>query len=168
MQYVLLEGEANNPVAKERTSYSVSTINDAGIQTEELAHVNANWFKELAKESIDNLFLKYNDRIEAIIANNDAMAIGAIEALQKYGYNTGDKSKYISVVGIDAIPEARALVDKGIMSGTVIQDSRLLAEGLFKVGMNLVNNENPIKNTDYSVVNGLIEVPVKYEKYETS
>ena len=35
------------------------------------------------------------------------MAIGAIETLQRYGYNTGDKSKYVSVVGIDGISEAK-------------------------------------------------------------
>jgi ABC-type sugar transport system, periplasmic component len=93
------------------------------------------------------------------------MAIGAIKALQKYGYNTGDKSKYVSVVGIDAIPEARDLVDKGIMTGTVIQDSESLAEGLYKVGVNLVNGEDPIANTNYKVVNGLIEIPVKYQQY---
>ena len=39
--------------------------------------VNADWSKELAKNSIKSLFLKYDGRIEAIIANNDAMAIGA-------------------------------------------------------------------------------------------
>ena len=50
------------------------------------------------------------------------MAIGAIEALQKYGYNKGDKSKYIPVVGIDGIPEAKDLINKGFMTGTVIQD----------------------------------------------
>jgi methyl-galactoside transport system substrate-binding protein len=165
LQYILLKGEAGNSVADERTSYSLSTINDAGIKTENLANINANWFEGLAKDAINNLFLKYDGRIEAIIANNDAMAIGAIKALQRYGYNTGDKSKYIAVVGIDAIPEARDLVDKGIMMGTVIQDSGLLAEGLYKVGLNLVNEEEPIANTNYKIVDGLIEIPMKYQQY---
>lgn len=165
LQYILLKGEAGNPVAEERTNYSLSTISDGGIKTQELANINANWFKGLAKDAVNNLLLRYDGRIEAIIANNDAMAIGASEALQKYGYNTGDKSKYISVVGIDAIPEARDLVDKGIMTGTVIQDPKLLAEGLYKVGVNLVNEEEPIANTNYKIVDGLIEIPVKYQQY---
>lgn len=165
LQYILLKGEAGNPVAEERTSYLLSTINDAGIKTEELANINANWFEGLAKDSVENLLLRYDGRIEAIIANNDAMAIGAIEALQKYGYTTGDKLKYVSVVGIDAIPKARDLVDKGIMTGTVIQDSEVLAEGLYKVGMNLVNGEEPIANTNYKIVDGLIEIPMKYQQY---
>ena len=166
LQYVMLEGPANNPISNERKKYSVSTINNVGIKTEELENSNANWSKELAKDAINNLFLRYDGRIEEIIANNDAMAIGSIEALQRYGYNTGDKSKYVSVVGIDGISEARDLVDKGIMTGTVIQDSKLLAEGLYNVGMNVVNKEDPIANTNYTVVDGLIEIPMKYEKYE--
>ena len=36
LQYILLKGEADNPVADERTKYSLSTINNAGIKTEEL------------------------------------------------------------------------------------------------------------------------------------
>jgi len=166
LQYVLLEGPANNPVSNERKKYSISTINNAGIKTEELERVNANWSKQLAKDVINNLFLRYNGGIEAIIANNDAMAIGAIEAFQRYGYNTGDKSKYVSVVGIDGISEVKNLVDKGIMLGTVIQDSKLLAEGFYNVGINLVNKEEPLANTNYTVVDGLIEIPLKYEKYE--
>ncbi|NSB25564.1 ABC-type sugar transport system substrate-binding protein [Clostridium saccharoperbutylacetonicum] len=165
MQYVLLQGEIDNPVAIDRTNYVISTINNSGISTQQLALINANWFKELARDSIESLFLRYNDRIEAIISNNDAMAIGAIEALQKYGFNTGDESKNIAVVGIDAIPEARDLIDKGFMTGTVIQDPKVLAEVFYNVGMNLVNNLNPIENTNYKIINGEIIVPFPYEEY---
>ena len=88
---------------------------------------------------MESLFLRYGGKIEAIISNNDAMAIGAIKALQKYGYNKGDKSKYIPVVGIDGIPEAKDLINKGIMTGTVSQDPNETAEALYTVGMNLVS-----------------------------
>ncbi|WP_459476490.1 galactose ABC transporter substrate-binding protein [Clostridium saccharoperbutylacetonicum] len=165
LQYVLLQGEIDNPVAIDRTNYVISTINNSGISTQQLALINANWFKELARDSIESLFLRYNDKIEAIISNNDAMAIGAIEALQKYGYNTGDESKNIAVVGIDAIPEARDLIYKGFMTSTVIQDSKVLAEVFYNVGMNLVRNLNPIENTNYKIINGEIIVPFPYEEY---
>lgn len=165
LQYVLLRGETNNPVAIDRTKYVISSLNDSGIQTQELALVNANWLKELAKGAIDNLFLRYGGKVESIISNNDAMAIGAIEALQKYGYNKGDKTKNIAVVGIDAIPEARELVDKGLMTGTVIQDPRTLAEVFYNVGMNLVNNLEPTENTDYEIVNEQIIIPFEYRPY---
>ena len=93
------------------------------------------------------------------------MAIGAIEALQKYGYNTGDKSRNIAVVGIDGLQEAIDLIDKGSMSGTVIQDSNVLAEVLYNVGMNLYNNLNPIENTNYQIENREIIIPYPYDAY---
>lgn len=165
LQYVLLKGPTNDPQVVDRSKYSISTINDSGIKTEELIVINAGWDKDLAKDSIESLFLKYSDQIEAIISNNDAMAIGAIEALQKYGYNTGDKLRNIAVVGIDGLQEAIDLIDKGFMSGTVIQDPNILAEVLYTVGMNLYNNLNPIENTNYKIEDGEIIIPYPYDVY---
>jgi len=88
LQYVMLTGPSNDTATVARTKYSVSTINSAGIKTEQLASQACNWNKEIAKNAMESLFLRYDGRIEAIIANSDPMAIGAIEALQKYGYNT--------------------------------------------------------------------------------
>jgi len=165
LQYVLLQGPPDDPQVIDRTKYAISTINDSGIKTQELALINGSWLKESAKNSIDSLFLKYSGNIEAIIANNDAMAIGAIEALQKYGYNTGDKSKNIPVVGIDGLPEAIDLIDKGSMTGTVIQDPNVEAELIYTIGMNLFNNLDPIENTNYKIVDGEIIMPFPYNVY---
>jgi methyl-galactoside transport system substrate-binding protein len=165
LQYILLEGPPDDPQAIDRTQYAISTINDSGIKTQELALIKANWSKDLAKDAIDSLFLKYNGQVEAIIANNDAMAIGAIEALQRYGYNSGDKSKNIPVVGIDGLPEAIDLIDKGFMAGTVTQDQNVAAELLYTVGMNLFNNLSPIANTNYKIIDGEIIIPYPYDVY---
>jgi methyl-galactoside transport system substrate-binding protein len=161
----LLKGPINDPQVTDRTQYAISTINEAGIKTQELAMVSANWLKDLAKSSIDSLFLKLYGNIEAIISNNDAMAIGAIESLQNYGYNKGDKSKDIAIVGIDGLPEAKDLIDKGYMTGTVIQDPKVEAEFLYNVGMNLINNLNPTENTDYKSVDGDVIIPFPYDTY---
>lgn len=165
LQYVLLQGKVNNPIAIDRTKYVISSINDSGINTEQLALVNADWSEELAQSSIESLFLRYNDSIEAIIANNDSMAIGAVKALQKYGYNKGDKSKNIAVVSIDGIPEAKDLIDKGFMTGTIIHDPKIFAEQLYTIGMNLIKNLSPIENTDNKLVDGIIIIPFPYEAY---
>ncbi|EKQ53053.1 MULTISPECIES: galactose ABC transporter substrate-binding protein [unclassified Clostridium] len=150
LQYILLHGETFNPTAIARTKYSIQTINSAGIKTELLALRYCNWDRECARTNTESLLLKYGNKIEAIISNNDAMAIGAIEALQKQGYFKGDKSTYIPVVGIDAIPEARELIKKGFMTGTVIQDPRQAAEAIYTVGMNMVNGNYPLAGTKYT------------------
>lgn len=93
------------------------------------------------------------------------MAIDAIEALQKYGYNIGDKSKNIPVVGIDIIPEAQELIQKGFMTGTVIQDTNVLAEALYTVGMNLVYGRDPIEGTNYKFDDTGVTILIPYQEY---
>lgn len=92
-------------------------------------------------------------------------AIGAIDALQKYGYNKEDKSKFIPVFGINAIQEAKDLVDKGIMAGTVTQDPNFIAEAFYLIGLNIINNANPVENTDYTYSDGRIIIPVPHSGY---
>ncbi|HEY5524779.1 MAG TPA: galactose ABC transporter substrate-binding protein [Clostridium sp.] len=164
LQYIMISGESNHAIAQERTQYSIEAINDAGIKTEQLALQFAKWDRELAKESISSLFLKYNGSIEAIIANNDNMAIGVVEALQAYGYNKGDKSKNILVVGFDGLQEAKDLIDKGMMTGTITQDPTTVSEALYTIGMNLVNNVDPLKNTNYKL--GKSGIVVEFPHYE--
>lgn len=63
------------------------------------------------------------DKIEAVLCNNDDMALGAIEALKAEGYNSGDASKYIPVVGVDATAPALEAMKEGSLLGTVLNDA---------------------------------------------
>jgi methyl-galactoside transport system substrate-binding protein len=165
LQYFMLKGPTNSTVTTARSLYSISTINNAGIKTQEILSKFCFWEEKCAEDTTESLFLRYGDKIEVIIANNDAMAIGAIKALQKYGYNKGEKSKYIPVFGIDGIPEAIDLINKGIMAGTVIQDPNETAEALYKVGMNLANNKNPLENTNYEFDETGVTIDMPYHEY---
>lgn len=165
LQYVLLQGKVNSTIATERTESVISTINNLGIKTDQLAISNSNWSRELAKNAITSLFLKYNGKIEAIIANNNAMAMGAVEALQNYEYNKGDKNKQIGVFGIDGLPEAIDLIDKDSMTSTVITDTRPFTEGIYNIALNLINVLNLIENTNYKIINGEIIIPLVYRQY---
>jgi methyl-galactoside transport system substrate-binding protein len=165
MQYVMLQGERYNKVPIDRTKYSVLTIEQAGIKTEQLALIIAEWNKELAKNAIESLFLKYGDKIEVIIANDDSMAIGAIEALQVFGYNKGDKTRVIPVVGIDAVPETTELIAKGIMLGSIPQDFSEMAEAIYTTGMNLINNKSAIEGTEYKFDDTGVAIRFPYKDY---
>ncbi|MDS0527162.1 substrate-binding domain-containing protein [Clostridium sp. SHJSY1] len=165
LQYFLLQGNLGNEVAIGRSTGSISALTSSRINTERLEIVNALWSEDTAKSSIENLFLKYGNKIEAIISNNDSMAIGAVKAIQKYGYNTGDKSKYIPIIGIDGLPEAKYLIDQGYMTGTVIQPTKIFATQIYLVGINLSNNLSPIKNTNYQSMDGQIITPFPIEVY---
>lgn len=164
MQYIMLMGERNNIEAIERTRYSVLTINNAGIRTEELALRVGDWDRNTARSMVEPLYLQYGKNIEAIISNNDEMAIGAIEALQKYGYNKGDNTKTIPVVGVDGIPEAQELIKQGIMTGSVLQDARAMAEISYNMGMNLVDARPPLYGIPYEFDGTGVAVRIPYKQ----
>ncbi len=165
LEYVMLTGYPNNYATIARTKYSILAINDAGIKTQEIALRVANFDRELARNTMDSLFLSQGDRIEAVIANNDDMAIGAIESLQKYGYNKGNKSMTIPVVGIGATPQAQELIKKGFMTGTVAENPVIQAEVTYKIGMNLIYNKPPTDGTEYKVDETGIKINIPYKEY---
>lgn len=165
LQYVLLVGEKLNKTSIDRSAYSVSTINEAFIKTEQLASPILNWDTESAKNTINALFLRYGNKIEAIISNDDSMAIGAVQALQKYGYNTGNKTQSIIVVGVDGVSEAKELVSKGFMLGTASQETSDMANAIYTVGMNLVHDRNPVEGVHYKLDETGVAVFLPYEPY---
>jgi methyl-galactoside transport system substrate-binding protein len=167
LQYIMLMGETDNLEAVTRTRYSILSINNSGIKTEELALKVCDWNEETAKSATTALFSQFGNKIEAIISNNDSMAIGAIEALQEYGYNKGDKNQTIAVVGVDAIPEAQKLIKEGMMAGSVLQDSYALANALYRVGTNLVYNRNPLYDTQYKFDDTEVSIRLPYEEYKS-
>jgi methyl-galactoside transport system substrate-binding protein len=166
MQYIMLKGESESFASIARSEYSISTINSQGIKTQKLAENAANWDAELAKSIIQSLFPNYGDKIEVVIANNDAMAIGAVKALQKYGYNMGNKAKTIHIFGIGGVPEAQELIKKGFMAGTVLQNPRELADALYAVGMNLVSGNKPLEGTNYKFNETGIIILIPFQEYK--
>lgn len=163
LQYIMLEGTPTNIYAPERKKYALDEIQKNNIQTKELATRICNWNEEEAKNAIRDLFLKYGNNIEVIIANDDAMAIGAISALQEYGYNLINTKQDVRVIGFDGIPKAQELIKNGVMSGTVIEDPYYIAKILNQVGINLVNKKNLIENTNALFDENMKTVRIPYQ-----
>lgn len=125
VQYVMLTGEPGHQDAVLRTEYSTKALKDKGWEGEQLASDTAMWDKVQATDKMKNFITAHTlDKIEAVICNNDDMALGAIEALKAEGYNTGDESKFIPVVGVDATAPALEAMGNGSLLGTVLNDAQ--------------------------------------------
>ncbi|NLB89999.1 MAG: galactose/glucose ABC transporter substrate-binding protein MglB [Clostridiales bacterium] len=124
IQYVMLQGEPGHQDATLRSEYSIKAIEEAGFEVEDLGTDTAMWDKVKATDLM-KAFIASNglDKIEAVLANNDDMALGAIEALKAEGYNTGDPAKFIPVVGVDATAPALEAMKDGSLLGTVLNDA---------------------------------------------
>ena len=121
-QYVLPQGEPGHQDAELRTKFSVQAIQDAGIEVEALAVDTAMWDRVKGQEKMQAFLASHGDKIEAVLANNDDMALGAIEALKAAGYFSGDK--YMPVVGVDATAPAIQALEDGTLLGTVLNDAK--------------------------------------------
>ncbi|MDQ0087996.1 methyl-galactoside transport system substrate-binding protein [Paenibacillus anaericanus] len=118
LQYAMLKGEPGHQDAELRTRYSIQAVEDAGIRVEKVQEDTAMWERDKAKEKMASFLAAKGDKIEAVFANNDDMALGAIEALEDAGYFSGDK--YMPVVGVDATAPALKALEQGTMLGTVL------------------------------------------------
>ena len=154
IQFVLLKGEPGHPDAEARTTYVVKSLNDKGVKTEQLHLDTGMWDTAMAKDKMDAWISGPNAaKIEVVIANNDAMAMGAIESLKAQG-----KSK-IPVFGVDALPEALALVESGAMAGTVLNDAGNQAKATFELTKNLAEGKAAGEGTQWQIVEKVVRVP---------
>ncbi|CAM3132443.1 MULTISPECIES: galactose/glucose ABC transporter substrate-binding protein MglB [Vibrio] len=153
LQYVMLKGEPGHPDAEARTTYSVKQINENGIKTEELHMDTGMWDTAMAKDKMDAWLSGPNgSKIEVVIANNDGMAMGAIEALRGAGQK-------IPVFGVDALAEALALVKSGEMAGTVLNDATSQAKATFELARNLAEGKSATEGTQWEMQDKIVRVP---------
>lgn len=156
IQYVMLQGEPGHQDATLRTEYSIKAIEEGGFKTEKLAADTAMWDKAKATDLMKAFITGQGlDKIEAVIANNDDMALGAVEALKAEGYNKGDASKYIPVVGVDATAPALEAMKDGSLLGTVLNDADNQGKATIDVAKAAVEGkEITEENVGYPVTDG--------------
>jgi ABC-type sugar transport system substrate-binding protein len=83
-----------------------------------LAEQTANWKRTEALTLAENWLTSYRD-LDAIICQNDDMALGALEAAEAAG-----RQDDLIIIGIDAIPDALQAVKEGRLNCTVFQDAK--------------------------------------------
>ena len=91
LQYIMLEGEAGHNDSMIRSMSVIKEITDSGYVVEKLADEIANWNRDQAANKMASFIEDYGDRIEVVLANNDDMALGAVDALKDSGIIPGNK-----------------------------------------------------------------------------
>mgnify|MGYP000973331531 CR=1 FL=1 len=153
LQIVNLIGDPGHTAALPRSTFVKKAIKDAGLDYELLAEDTGMWLTANAKDKMDAWISKFGDRIEFIIAANDAMALGALASIQAAGFNTNgkDSKKYIPIIGIDALPEMLSKIQSGEVLGSVLQDAKTQGEVIVKMAKNLVDGKDPMDGLEYQM-----------------
>ena len=142
VSYVMVVGDPENPDAQYRTEYSIKALTDAGVKVKELVKNVGNWDQTKGQEIVAAALTQYGDEIEVVFCNNDGMALGAAAAIEAAGRKVGED---IYLLGVDALDECQEMVQKGTMTGTVLNDHIGQSHKAVDVAIQALNGE-PIDN----------------------
>ena len=138
IQYVILEGEMGHQDAIIRTESAVESLKDNGIVLEKLSYQIANWNRAQAQNRMTQLIGQYKTQIELVLANNDAMILGAIDAYEKLGYTEANLPVF---VGIDGTDEGLRAVQEQKMAATVYNDKEGQAKAMAQLAFSVVTGD---------------------------
>lgn len=119
VDYVMIMGDPENVDAKYRTEFSIKALEDAGLKTKELYKQRGDWDQTKGQELAATALTQFGNDVDVIFCNNDAMALGAYQAIVDAGRTVGED---IYLVGVDALDEVQEMVKKGKVTGTVLND----------------------------------------------
>ena len=102
-----------------------------------LADLDGNYEMAKAMQITEDWIQKFPE-FDAIVAANDQMALGAVEALK--GAN---RLEGVMISGVDGLKEAYEAIVNGEMVQTILQDAPGQALGAYKVVQKLMNGEEP-------------------------
>ena len=140
---VILQGDPANEAAVLRTQGCKDIVaqNPGMTVTKEAA---GNWQRDKGLEIMEN-WIQSGDQIDVVCANNDEMALGAIQALKAAGLLDS-----VLVGGVDATGDALAAMEAGELEVTVFQDASGQGGGGVDAAIKLINGES---------VPGYVDVP---------
>lgn len=156
LQYVILEGEPGHNDSLVRTMSVIEAVNKSGYTLEKLSDEIANWNRGQAETKMNQWLANFGDKIEVVFANNDDMALGAIDALKKH-----DVEAWPVVLGIDGTNVGLQAVKSKEMLGTVLNDSRGQAEGMLELAYS-VSTGKPLPEEIHLIDEKYIRLP--YQK----
>ncbi|WP_407315398.1 sugar ABC transporter substrate-binding protein [Pseudomonas sp. nanlin1] len=97
---------------------------------------SAEWQRNKGMDLTSNWLLA-GSKFDAIVANNDEMAIGAAMALQQAGKTAGE----VAIVGIDGLPDGLAAIKRGMLAASVFQDPKAQANAAVKAAIKMIKAE---------------------------
>ena len=129
-------GELSNQSARQRTQDVEDVIKTAPCKGIEILNKQTgNWKRTEGADLVTN-WLSSGLKPDAIVSNNDEMAIGAIQALKA----AGGMGKVI-VSGIDATQDGLAAMKAGDLKVTVFQDAASQGKGAVDTALKLTKGD---------------------------
>ena len=133
----LMNGELSNQAAVQRSKdvHDVIGMDMCNFMTL-IDEQTANWSRDQAQDLMTN-WMSSGEPFDFVIANNDEMAIGAIQAMKAAGMDMAS----VEVGGVDATQDALVAMQAGELDVTVFQDAFGQGAGSVNTALALINGE---------------------------
>lgn len=157
---LVLMGDLAHEAARTRTKAVEDTFKTKECAGMTILDKREGKWSRINGQDITLNWISTNMKFDAIIANNDEMALGAINALK----STKTMKPTTVVAGIDATTDALAAMKAGDLKVTVFQNAKAQGQGAIDAAMKLINKE-PVErfvNVPFELV-----TPANMSKYAT-
>jgi ribose transport system substrate-binding protein len=139
-----LEGIAGTSAAQDRGEGCQQALDAAGVEL--VATQTANFDREEGLSVAENIF-QANPDLDGLFAQNDEMALGAVEAAREAGI-----LEDLVIVGFDAVDDALAAIEAGDMEGTIAQQPAEMGRLSVEAAAAVANDEQVEENQPVEVL----------------
>ena len=124
---IIINGQMGHPAQVNRRAGLISELRNRGYTVTVVAEDAADWAPDRAQERMTAWIAAFRDRFNVVAAQNDGMALGAVQAMIQAGLvktDTSDGTRLtVPVLGIDATADALASMSRNELYATVLQDA---------------------------------------------
>lgn len=134
----VMQGELSNQAAVQRTQNYTDVVNEGlcAVKVNVIDQQTANWSRDQAQSLMTN-WLSTGTAFDGVLANNDEMALGAIQAMKAAGIDMAS----VIVSGVDATQDALASMQAGELDITVFQNAAAQGGGALDAAVKLSKGE---------------------------
>lgn len=146
----IISGNQGNPVGREKRLGFIRGLTDgqlhhnAKTNFDIVAHGWGKWNNNGGVKAMEDILVAH-PYVNVLFAENDAMALGAIKAIQEMG-----KEKEIIVIGVDGQKEAYEMIMKGEFDATAQNSPKKLGELVVQTMIRYYNDDKNIDKTIYT------------------
>jgi ABC-type sugar transport system substrate-binding protein len=137
LNMILILGQLGHPAQVNREAGLLAELKTRNYTVNVVARDTANWTPDQSQQKMDAWVAAYRGRFNVVAAQNDGMALGAVESLIQNGLTKADAADgttlQVPVFGIDATGEALNSMKENKLYATVLQDAKGQSAAAFDV-----------------------------------
>lgn len=150
LKIAVISGNQGNPVGREKRLGFARGLVDGQLHKNTktnfsiVTHGWGQWNNNGGLKTMEDMLVAH-PYINVLLAENDAMAMGALKAIRAMG-----KEKQITVLGFDGQKEAYEMIKEGTFAATAQNSPKILGETIVEIAVKHLNDEDGIEKTVYT------------------